>query len=538
MSRAVIPGLVLALAVALALRCPDLGLRPMHNDEAVNAIKFRSLQEHGAYAYDPSEHHGPTLAYFTLLWTKLTGAPDFEHLDEARLRMVAVLFGVGLILLLPLIADGLGRPATLCAAALTAISPAMVFYSRYYIHEMLLVFFTFLALAAGWRYTRSGRLGWALLTGAAVGLMQCTKETFVFNLIAVILAGLATAWSGDAYRPGPLLPVGRVPPPGEPSASQSAPEIHRPKFRPLLAAAAVWLIVVITFFTSFFTHASGPLDALKTYLPWFQRAAGNSPHIHPWYFYFHRLAFFHAAGGPIWSEGLILALAVVGFIAAWRTSPPPDSHPGLLRFLAVYTAALTLIYCAVPYKTPWCLLEFWHPMILLAGVGALAVVRWMPRPQLRAVAALVLAAAAIQLAAQARRASVTWCADPRNPYVYAQTSPDLLELVHELEGIAASQSQGRHLLVKVICPGSDYWPLPWYLRSFDHVGWWDKLPSDPFAPVMIVSSSLHAGLDADKSHIMTRIYQLRPDSFLELYVQSNLWRTYLATKPASGDDAP
>jgi predicted membrane-bound mannosyltransferase len=36
----------------------------------------------------------------------------------------------------------LGRAETLWAALYLAISPAMVFYSRYYIHEMLLVFFT------------------------------------------------------------------------------------------------------------------------------------------------------------------------------------------------------------------------------------------------------------------------------------------------------------------------------------------------------------------------------------------------------------
>src|SRR5206468_4093392 len=104
------------------------------------------------------------------------------------LRLLTVLFGVGLILLLPLIADGLGRGATFCAAVLTAVSPAMVFYSRYYIHEMLLVFFTLLALCAGWRYIRSRKLGWALLAGAAIGLMQVTKETFIFTLVAAVLA--------------------------------------------------------------------------------------------------------------------------------------------------------------------------------------------------------------------------------------------------------------------------------------------------------------------------------------------------------------
>src|SRR5581483_6882819 len=143
-------GLGLALLIALVLRLPQLDSRPMHNDEAVNASKFGQLWEHGIYEYDPNEHHGPTLPYATWLLAKLTGAGDFAHIDESRLRLLDVLFGVGLILLLPLIADGLGRNATICAALLIAISPAMVFYSRYYIHEMLLVFFNLLALGAGW----------------------------------------------------------------------------------------------------------------------------------------------------------------------------------------------------------------------------------------------------------------------------------------------------------------------------------------------------------------------------------------------------
>ena len=48
--------------------------------------------------------------------------------------MVPVLFGVGLILIFGLMVDGLGRGGTVWAALAAAISPAMVFYSRYYIH--------------------------------------------------------------------------------------------------------------------------------------------------------------------------------------------------------------------------------------------------------------------------------------------------------------------------------------------------------------------------------------------------------------------
>ncbi len=263
MSRAVMAGLVLAIAVALALRWPQLDERPMHNDEAVNAVKFGKLWEKGSYQYDPNEHHGPTLLYFTLAWAKLTDAPDFIHFDESRFRTVTVLFGIGLILLLPLVMDGLGRDAVICAAVLTAVSPAMVFYSRYYIHEMPLVFFSLLALAAGWRYTRSRKIGWALLGGTSIGLMQATKETFVLALAAALGALILNRLCGRGVVQ------------------------DRPRFwskltaRHGVAALAVWLAVALLFFSSFFTNANGPLDAVRTYFPWLHRAAGASPHIHP-----------------------------------------------------------------------------------------------------------------------------------------------------------------------------------------------------------------------------------------------------------------
>ena len=64
---------------------------------------------------------------------------------------------------------------------LTAISPALVFYSRYYIQETLLVFFTLAAVGCGWRYLRTHRLGWIVAAGASVGMMHATKETWILS---------------------------------------------------------------------------------------------------------------------------------------------------------------------------------------------------------------------------------------------------------------------------------------------------------------------------------------------------------------------
>jgi hypothetical protein len=84
------------------------------------------------------------------------------------------------------------------------------------------------------------------------------------------------------------------------------------------------------------------------------------------------------------------------------------------------------------------------------------------------------------------------------------------------------------MLVKVMAPEGDYWPLPWYLREFKHVGWWEEVPAEPFAPLMIVSSKLHANLDENKTHLMVGYFEMRPQLFFELYVELDLWRALLA----------
>src|SRR5258706_1050132 len=125
MSRYLTIVLLLTAAVALALRWPQLGERPMHNDEAVNAIKFGQLWERCSYKYDPNEHHGPSLPFATLAVARLTSTPDFVHLSEVKLRLITVFFGLGLVLLLPLFADWLGRKEALLAGICTAVSPPL-----------------------------------------------------------------------------------------------------------------------------------------------------------------------------------------------------------------------------------------------------------------------------------------------------------------------------------------------------------------------------------------------------------------------------
>jgi uncharacterized protein (TIGR03663 family) len=497
--------LLLAFVAALALRLPNLSARPLHNDEAVNAIKVTELWEKGVYRYDPDEYHGPTLHYATVPFLWLSGAKSSIHLRDSALRLAPVFFGAALVFLLPLFKSGLDRRALAWAALFIIISPAMVFYSRYFIHEMLLVSFTVLTLGAGWRYTQTNDWRWAAGVGAGVGLMFATKETFIITIAAIVGALIAMFVFGRARL-----------------SDRTAFAKH------VAIAFGAFVVVWAIFFTSFFTNWQGLGDSIRTYLPWLKRAGGHSPHIHPWYFYFERLVWFHPPKSPVWSELLIVALAILGgVLGVIRKSALPT-------FLAIFTLLLALAYSVISYKTPWCLLNFYIGMILLAGYAAASIRHW-------AVTGCVVALAS-QLAYQSYRANYVFASDRRNPYVYAQTVPDLLNLVEKVHAIAKVDTQIHEArrfetVIKVIGEDGDYWPLPWYLRRFKNVGWYDAMPADPFAPIIIVGATMDARLDekSEKKWIMVGYTELRPQKFLELYVELELWKKYVATLPREKD---
>src|SRR4029077_15661621 len=83
------------LAIATAMRVPRLDLRPMHADEANQAVKTGQLYETGKYDYDTTDHHGPSLYWLTLPSLALSGAKDLADSREVEYRIVPVLFGIG-----------------------------------------------------------------------------------------------------------------------------------------------------------------------------------------------------------------------------------------------------------------------------------------------------------------------------------------------------------------------------------------------------------------------------------------------------------
>ena len=491
----------------------------MHGDEGNQAVRTGQLLETGQYRYDPQEHHGPSLYWITAAGLKLRGISSLAASCEFDYRIVPVLFGVGLVLLTALLADGLGRWATLAAALLTAVSPAMVYYSRYYIQEMLLAFFTLATIATAWRYLQSRSRWWAIACGACVGLMHATKETWILAAAAIV-AGLALSLAWSRWRDGPL-----------PSLRPGATG------RSLPLAAGTALLVAALVYSSFGADWGGLIDSVAAYGTYFHRGSEGGIHGHPWYYYLQLLTANRAPGGFFWSEGLIAGLALVGAAAGLATGKPPGPARSLLQFLTFYTLALTAIYSAVPYKTPWCLLNFLSGMILLAGVGAAAIVRRTPTRLAKGAMIAILLAGAAQLGWQSHQLNFRFPADVRNPYVYAHTSTDLLNLAAQLDRLAQGSPRGRTMVVHVVT-AENYWPLPWYLRKSqpNTVGYWNSPASwsqetaNLSPPDVIITTPDEAAAIDELTHTpynRRMHYGLRPGVLLSVYVREDLWEAFL-----------
>jgi uncharacterized protein (TIGR03663 family) len=466
----------------------------MHTDEAVHAIKFGTLLEENRYRYDPHEYHGPTLNYFTLIPALTVSPKKLTEIDEKTLRIVPVFFGMLLILGLFLIRTGLSRPVVFFACLFTAVSPAMVFYSRYYIQEMLLVSFSFGAIVAGYRYIKSRSPVWAIVAGVFLGLMHATKETSLITFAVMILAlGLANSlWNrktGQTFHAG-----------------------FKTNAWHILIILATAGVISILFYSSLFTNPRGLIDSFTAYKTYFQRAGQNSWHIHPWFYYFKLLIGSKSAARPFWSEGLIVVLSVIGLASVFRRKQHLQIDRSLLRFIALYTVILAIGYSMIPYKTPWSMLGFYHGMILLAALGATSLSTIKANFILRLFIMLFLVLGVSTLFVQSYLLNFIYEADPSNPYVYAHTSKDVFALTQKIEEIAQVHPDGKNMVIEVICLDDDYWPLPWYLRSFPNVGWWNKVNfNQPAAEVIIASPSV-------ESELLKKLYEWPPPGEKDLYI--------------------
>ncbi|HOQ04108.1 MAG TPA: TIGR03663 family protein [Anaerohalosphaeraceae bacterium] len=475
------------LAAAAAVRFPFLSIRPMHTDEAVHAVKLGHLLETGLYKYEPLEYHGPTLYYFTWLGARLAGIRSLEGLSENLLRGITALAGLGVVLTPWLTAPYIGKRAAFFASVLLAFSPAFVYYSGYFIHEIWLVLFLGFFLGGLCRYWEKPRLGWAVWTGLSAGLMFATKETAVLSFVSAALAFLFL-WGRSLG--------------------------HERSIRLLDAAvgSGVFLLVWLLFFSGFGTHWQGLFDSLRSLWLYPSHAAVKTAHFHPWWYYLDLLTWTEFFEPVVWNEDGIVALALLGSLIVLRNQRKSSVFSGA-SFLVLFTLILTICYSVIPYKTPWNVLPLLYGMVLPAGLAADRFLRWARGRKEHLIGlTLLLLFGLVSPLAQSLLLMTRYTTSPSNPYVYGHTSSDIFSMFQKVQQIAKDSGQGRRLYIQVFAENDDYWPWPWYLRSFPSVGYFSEVdPSISAAALILADARL-------EPEILKYLYETPPPGQRPLYL--------------------
>jgi uncharacterized protein (TIGR03663 family) len=483
------------IIAGIFLRFDQLSERPFHADEATGARITASRMESGDYRFDPLHYHGPLLSSLAIPLCEWNGEDVWHDLTKHTLRLVPAIAG-SLLLLVPLLwRRHVGDAPMLLASALMATSPLLVYYSRMFIHESLLVLFGMLALVSLVRFPRYG------IPGLMIGLMFATKESFAISIIA---------WSGAAVLVGweNRKKISRA-------SCLSAWENLRVPVIPSLAAAAVSSAF---FYTDGFRQPHGVIDAVRTFFV-YKTVDGHGK---PFPYYLQLVAFPMKSAGFWWFGTPVAVLALTAFGKTFRRD---SESPRLIRFIAYAAVGHFAIYSLIRYKTPWLACLPWAHVCLLAGFGIAGFSR--ERPFVRAVISLLVAGCLISQIVQSRRATGRLASDERNPFAYVPTRNDIETLEPWL--IDLRQAAATVSLEPVAVVGSDYWPLPWYLRSFKQIGYWPTPPDGLESHALVFAMPETAEAVASRlqgSHIpLPR--GLRAGVPVQLFVRTDVWKLWM-----------
>jgi len=446
----------LIFLLALVLRFSQLDLKLFHHDEAIHSWFSYNLLTTGSWKYDPS-YHGPLLYYVTAGMFSLFGDSDFVA------RLLPALFG---LLLIPLVfaiyrLGYLNRVQTLLASLFIAISPDMVYFSRFLRHDIFMLFFTLLLVVAILWYFERGQTRYAIVAALAMAFSLSLKEE-----MPIILLIFISFFTIAVLRKRLILP-------------------RRWKIDLLLA-----LVIVIGIMSVLYSAFGNHLDTLvgenfqisiqgvhfeANTTGWYQ-AIGHWVEMHneqrlggPWFFYiplsllYELPIFILAAVGTIqfllkdmnititakriknWIKTRSFALSIRDSteISLQQLDKKHGIEKSDLFFqFCIYWMILSMaFYAYVGEKVPWLLIHQLLPMIFVAVYK----LNWQK---------IVFALLGCFFLAM-----MTWHvafipADINEPIVQVQNSEDLREVMKMIDA-------SDHVVVA----SKDYWPLPWYYRG-------------------------------------------------------------------------
>ena len=199
---------LIALAVGIFFRVAYLGAKPLHHDESLFAYYGYYLFRGWGYNYQPILH-GPVLQYLSAICFFLFGDNNFT------MRLPALVGGIMIFPVVWMWRRYIGRIGMLAAILLTALSPSIVYYTRFLRNDVPFLVVTMACAYCLLRLFETGGRRWAfwgvMLAALGFSMMESSifffAACFAFLVVAVLvdfLAGVGkpvddlTAFPGDA----------------------------------------------------------------------------------------------------------------------------------------------------------------------------------------------------------------------------------------------------------------------------------------------------------------------------------------------------
>lgn len=402
--------IIVIIILAVISRLAFLDLRVLHHDEGVNYFFAKNIISGYGYQYNPLNYHGPLYFFILALSFLIFGISEFS------LRLPAALFGIALVLL-PLIwkRNEFNR---YIASLLLLISPSLLYYSRYSIHEIAFVLFSLVLVYAFTKILETKNIKKLPLFAVSLAFLFALKETAIITLFIVFMSGLIN-----------LKRIKKI--------------NFREEYHLIFASVFLFAFIYVLLFTSFFTNPYGIADSVRGFLPWTDRGIEGAGHDKPFYYYVLILLKY---------EWPIFILSLFGLYFAYKSKNIFSLNISLLFLLNF------MIYSIIPYKTPWLTINITAPMCLLAAVGLKNIEINKFNKNHKTLFYLFILIGMIYLIYFSFTLNFinTWQKD--NKFAYVHTDRDIINLADEVNQIYKKDS--------VILIISDvYWPLPFYLHG-------------------------------------------------------------------------
>jgi len=499
----------------------NLDSKPLHHDESMFATFAYNLYQGKGYEYQPILH-GPFLIDATAFVYLILGDSDFTC------RLIPAFLGIGIFILLFNFRKIKGENFIIYALIFTAISPTLMYYSRFIRNDIPFAFFSLLCVFSVYRYFCLDKKQYLYFMILSAFLLMCIKENFViffFTLLTFLYLVNIIENVQNVKKEDKVF-------------NNFITKLWSDKYD-FFIAIFLGIILYVTLYTTCFTNLKGFIDGLfrESFKYWWvqnklQRLKGPFHYYIPLLFIYEFPALLFCTAGLI-SDTLYkkrkkflwvfvwIALNIISYFIFARFGIKEESrferitHIGssldllialnvlvgglyvtirkinekemFFAFLVYWFVMSLLIYSYAGEKVPWLGVHIVLPMILL---GAKYLTVFFNTTHFSKFRFAYLTIFFILILYNFKNSIILCFRNADNPaerMVYVHTTKEIPKLAKEI--VRISKSMGTGYQTQIHLSSESKWPLYWYLRQFDYLYASINLElKEP--PIIIIDSSL------------------------------------------------